>query len=337
MADPSDTESDSDSGHSSILVCKTTGAKHLSGSDNMSGEETSGDDLVSEISKASVRRDHPIANTVSESYTGAVSVAIAAQFKPLVSDAAFENTTYHVKDPSKSICWKIPRSMFVHAPSPSINGTELTRICVSMKSFTETNAGMRQAFAKALVREHGADHIAERLMFVKLLTKDHGLSAFLPMHIEEHSVDPCVEALQGDGGVALFSFPCKEALQLIRNVETLPREFSMEAGKWVVTNPPYTREAPAAWSKIYPVGKRRKRSRPVEPPPETTKKSEEEDLRPQSVGLPDGMQRTPDSRVTRFTSLPRREEWRTESFRIPAGVAIKIKIEMTPQTFDACI
>jgi hypothetical protein len=65
MADPSDTESDSDSGHSSILVCKTTGAKHLSGSDNMSGEETSGDDLVSEISKASVRRDHPIANTVS--------------------------------------------------------------------------------------------------------------------------------------------------------------------------------------------------------------------------------------------------------------------------------
>ena len=178
---------------------------------------------------------------------------------PLVSDEAFESTTYNVKVPPSTtgLVYNIPREMFVHAPSPYINGTVLSRVDISMSSFANTQAAQRLEVARSLVNDYGANYITERLMFVKLNSKPQNITAFLPVRILDEETNPCVQALQSGNGVALFGFPKQELIRLFEESGAFPG-FARAADRWTIQNVPYTRESVLAWNKIYPKIKRKR-------------------------------------------------------------------------------
>lgn len=178
---------------------------------------------------------------------------------PLVSDEAFESTTYNVKVPAhtRDLVFNIPREMFVHAPSPYINGTVLSRVDISMSSFANTQSAQRLEVARSLVNDYGANYITERLMFVTLNSKPQNITAFLPVRILDEETNPCVQALQSGNGVALFGFPKKELIRLYEESCVFP-EFARAADRWTIQNVPYTREAVLAWNHIYPTRKRKR-------------------------------------------------------------------------------
>tara|TARA_B110000046_G_scaffold64363_1_gene71829 strand:- start:235 stop:1299 length:1065 start_codon:yes stop_codon:yes gene_type:complete len=341
MADTSGSDSDSSCRHSASPQpgrFKFRSASLETAPQEGSDETDSGDDLLSEISKASVVRGHPRANDVTEDVDNNFSTFIASNVKPSVGEDVFQNTKYNVKDPNKDVVYNIPREMFVHASNRSTNGTVLGLVPVPMSRFSETNATQRLAVAKSLVRQHGVNHIAERLMFIKLRTKPEGMTAFLPVQLPDDQSDPCVHALQLDGGVALLSIPKQEIVSLIQQSGIFPREFACEAGKWTIQNPPYTRESALAWTKIYPPMKRKRRNSNLASEEGTSTKNARQPLKQETVESTDvewsTMHRIVDSRVTNYYEPPRSEEWKLKGLRVPAGVALKIKIELTPQDAD---
>ena len=334
MADTSDSESDEllHSQYTAQLQRPKMDVRET-GSTMDSNDEDSGDDLISQISKDSVVRTHPRANNVTESDTGNCSTFIDSNIMPVVSDDAFKNTTYNVKDPKKNLVYNIPRELFVHAPSFSISGTALSRIDICMSKFMETQVAQRLAVVKSLVRDYGLNYITERLMFVKLHTKPQSVTAFLPVRISDEKSNQCVQALQDDNGVALFSVPKQVIISFIQQSDVLPREFAPEAGKWTVQNTPYTRESALAWNKIYPPSKRNNKRNigEISKDPEQPVKRETADSTSKEWNA---MHSVVDSRVTKYYEPPRSEAWKLKGLCVPAGVSVKVKIELTPQDAD---
>lgn len=140
----------------------------------------------------------------------------------------------------KKTVLNVPFSRLIHAPAVSRDGVPLSRVSMPASKFCESGPG-RLAVAKALVNEHGANYIASRLIFVKMITKQNAATAFLPVTLD--NVDGSEEGaeLTRDGAVPIFTFPKVEVEALLKpstsSTSAIPKEFAKFGGAWDLVQP----------------------------------------------------------------------------------------------------
>ena len=174
-------------------------------------------------------------------------------------DDKWKGESLRLKELAKNTVWEIPFSLLLHAPACNRAGAPLTRLSMSLSKYVETSTA-RSAIAKALCNEHGQAFVASRLIFLKMTTKPSAAAAFLPVTLTDIGDSPVGAELTADGAVPLFVFPPAEVQTLLKpstsSTSALPKDFARSSGKWELTPLPYTKEGPAAWTRISDDGKK---------------------------------------------------------------------------------